>query len=93
MIFGIELASFEDHTLALSKIDFVAHNVIQPAMAVTVSEKEEKALNLYARSYLQELLHPARANIDQSFHHDIYKMEGFLIRKLVKQFQDCAFRG
>ena len=93
MIFGIELTSFDEHSFAFSKIDFVAYNVIQPAMAVTVGEEEEKALNLYARSYLQELLHPAWANIDQSFHHYIYKMEGFLIRKLVKQFQDCAFPG
>lgn len=61
-------------------------------MAVTLRKKAEQALNLHAPHAFEQGLHTPGAKVDQSLHHDICHMKGFVVGQLVEQFKTGALR-
>jgi hypothetical protein len=87
----VETAILGKNTLARPEVDGVSVDVLQPGMPMTIGEKEEEALHLYAPAGLEELLKTARTKVGQPFHQKVNLVETFMIGQFIEQFEHSAF--
>src|SRR5690606_13436236 len=88
----IELAASNEQAFAFAEIDPAAIDTIEPDMAMTIGEKEEKPLDLHAFAIFQKLLQTARTEVCKSLHQLVGLMKFLTLGQFIKQLQDGAFR-
>lgn len=93
LILGVQLASIDQHALALAEIDLLSLEAFEPCVLVTVGEEEEQPLDLYVTAVRQELLQLARTEVGESFHQLVDLMKAFAVGQFVHQFEHGPFRS
>src|SRR5664279_557060 len=92
VVFRVELATAQEHALALAKVNALAVELLQPRMVMSFREPEEQAFHLDAPAVREQRLKAARTQASKPFHEDICLMKGLALRNFVEQFEDGAFR-
>src|ERR1700683_4500782 len=93
LIAVVELAAFDQHSLAFAKIDGRFVQMFQPCVIVALRKEEKEPLDLDVPAIDEKFLQSARTEICQALHDFVEVMEALVRRQFIEHFKNGALWG